>query len=407
MKESHSIQLIYLIGLVFLIIVAIAIPITLSTLRKKKKPELQTQPQKLDQDPDQHHAVIPTKIEPVVAARSPELVPIKVPEKEKSIQEALLNTEEKFWGRIKTLFSGSTSKSDVLEQIEEVLYTSDLGPKTVESFLEKIKDELSSKEMNDPELVRTVLKNEMGLILEPLHQTLMNKKTVSDVARKNPQGPTVIMIVGVNGAGKTTSIGKMASQLAENNFRVLVAAGDTFRAAAGGQLKVWTERAQSENGQPRPGAVEIFWPENVTDPAAVAFDSVQKAVAQNYDYVLLDTAGRLHTQTNLMEELKKVKRVMSKVIPEAPHETWIVLDGNAGQNAVIQAEQFQKAVEITGVIMTKMDGTAKGGAALSVVQSLQKPIMLIGVGEKINDLRIFNWRDYVSGVLGLQKDNVL
>lgn len=393
MKDSHSIQLIYLIGIIFLIIVAIAIPVTLSTLRKRKKAS--TQPvQELERSDEVAAPLVEVKpITPVVTS---------IPEKEKSIQEALLKTEEKFWGRIKTLISGSTSKSDVLEQIEEVLYTSDLGPKTVENFLEKIKDELSSKEMNDPELVRTVLKNEMGLILEPLHQILISKKIVSEIARKNPQGPTVIMIVGVNGAGKTTSIGKIASQLAENNFRVLVAAGDTFRAAAGGQLKVWTERAQSEKGH-----VEIFWPENVTDPAAVAFDSVQKAVAQNYDYVLLDTAGRLHTQTNLMEELKKVKRVMGKVIPEAPHETWIVLDGNAGQNAVMQAEQFQKAVEITGVIMTKMDGTAKGGAALSVVQSLQKPIMLIGVGEKINDLRIFNWRDYVSGILGLRNENTL
>lgn len=402
MSESHSAQLIYLIGFIFLIIVAIATPIVVSTLRKKSvKPVEKTETLKT-LEPAKDPVLNPIELERNQQSASVQPASVIIEENEKSIQEALFNTEEKFWGRIKSLFSGNTNKSEVMDQIEEVLYTSDLGPKTVESFLEKIRDELSTKEMNDPELVRQVLKNEMGQILEPLHQVLLSKKMVSEIAQKNPQGPTVIMIVGVNGAGKTTSIGKMASQLAQNNYRVLVAAGDTFRAAAGGQLKAWTERAQNEKGH-----VEIFWPDRVTDPAAVAYDSVQKAVSQNYDYVLLDTAGRLHTQTNLMEELKKVKRVMAKVIPEAPHETWIVLDGNAGQNAVMQAEQFQKAVEITGVIMTKMDGTAKGGAALSVVQTLQKPIMLIGVGEKIQDLRIFNWRDYVSGVLGLPKETTI
>lgn len=399
MSESHSTQLIYLIGIIFLLILVIAIPIAISTLRKKQiKTNPTTELQRASRQ-DENRAVVQIDSEPI----EPKIIkPVPLTsgeEKGKTLQEALSKTEEKFWGRLKSLFLSGHSKSEVIDQIEEVLYTSDLGPKTVESFLEKIKDELSAKEMNDPELVRQVLKSEMGQILEPLHQSLISKTQVSEIVRQNLQGPTVIMIVGVNGAGKTTSIGKIASQLAQNNFRVLVAAGDTFRAAAGGQLKVWTERAQSEKGH-----VEIFWPDQVTDPAAVAFDSVQKAVAQKYDYVLLDTAGRLHTQTNLMEELKKVKRVMAKVIPEAPHETWIVLDGNAGQNAVMQAEQFQKAVEITGVIMTKMDGTAKGGAALSVVQTLQTPIMLIGVGEKIHDLKIFNWRDYVSGVLGLQKE---
>ena len=353
--------------------------------------------------------VAPVLTNPSVETATLASVPTKTVESievlsETTIQQALAKTEEKFWGRIKSLFTGGGSKSDVMEQIEEILYTSDLGPATVEKFLEQIKEELSNIEMNDPELVRGVLKREIGLILEPLHHELLSKKFVSEIVNRNLTGPTVIMIVGVNGAGKTTSIGKIAAQLAQNKFRVLVAAGDTFRAAAGGQLKVWTDRAQVDSGG---GHVEIFWPDRVTDPAAVAYDSVQKAVAQKYDFVLLDTAGRLHTQTNLMEELKKVKRVMSKVIPEAPHETWIVLDGNAGQNAVIQAEQFQKAVDISGVIMTKMDGTAKGGSAVSVVQTLQKPIKLIGVGEKITDLRVFNWTDYVSGILGLpQKTSV-
>jgi fused signal recognition particle receptor len=206
------------------------------------------------------------------------------------------------------------------------------------------------------------------------------------------------MVVGVNGAGKTTSIGKITSQLAILNQKVLVAAGDTFRAAAGGQLKVWTDRANSNSGAE--GLVEIFWPENTNDPAAVAFDAVTKAKSKNFDYVILDTAGRLHTQNNLMDELKKVKRVMSKVIDTAPHETWIVLDANSGQNALNQAVEFNKALEITGVVLTKMDGTAKGGVALGVVDVLQKPIKLIGVGEKITDLRIFDQSEYIKSILG-------
>jgi fused signal recognition particle receptor len=203
------------------------------------------------------------------------------------------------------------------------------------------------------------------------------------------QKPAVWMIVGVNGAGKTTSIGKMAALLAHGGKKVLVAAGDTFRAAAGNQLKSWTERAE----------VEIFSPPGVTDPSAVAFDAIAKAKAQNYDVVIVDTAGRLHTQANLMEELKKMKRVMSKVIANAPHETLIVLDANSGQNALLQAKQFHEAIGLTGVVLTKMDGTAKGGVAVGLANELQIPIRLIGVGEKIGDLRPFSAKEFVDSIL--------
>ena len=196
------------------------------------------------------------------------------------------------------------------------------------------------------------------------------------------------MIVGVNGAGKTTSIGKISAQLAKEGKKVLVAAGDTFRAAAGGQLKVWTDRA----------AVEIFSPEGVTDPSAVAFDAVSKGKAQGYDVVIVDTAGRLHTQANLMEEIKKMKRVMTKVIPEAPHETLIVLDANSGQNALMQAKEFHTALGLTGAVLTKMDGTAKGGVAVGLAQELQIPIKLIGVGERIQDLRPFSSQEFVDSL---------
>ncbi|MBC7457035.1 MAG: signal recognition particle-docking protein FtsY, partial [Bdellovibrionaceae bacterium] len=233
----------------------------------------------------------------------------------------------------------------------------------------------------------------------PIHLQQVSQSKVLDVVNVAQNGPTVIMILGVNGAGKTTSIGKITAQLAQSGKKVLVAAGDTFRAAAGGQLKVWTERAQTASTNDQ-GAVEIFWPELVTDPAAVAFDAVSKGKAQNFDFVILDTAGRLHTQTHLMEELKKVKRVMSKVIPEAPHNTWIVLDANSGQNALSQAIEFNKTMELTGVILTKLDGTAKGGVVIGLVDNLGIPVKLIGLGEKIGDLKVFNYSDYISSILG-------
>ena len=201
--------------------------------------------------------------------------------------------------------------------------------------------------------------------------------------------PAVWMVVGVNGAGKTTSIGKLAAHLARSGKKVLVAAGDTFRAAAGNQLKVWTERAQ----------VEIFSPDGVKDPSAVAYDAIAKAKAQGYDVVIIDTAGRLHTQANLMEELKKMKRVMGKVIAEAPHETLIVLDANSGQNALLQAKEFHQALILSGVILTKMDGTAKGGVAVGIANELKIPIRLIGVGEKIGDLRPFSSKDFADSIL--------
>jgi fused signal recognition particle receptor len=197
------------------------------------------------------------------------------------------------------------------------------------------------------------------------------------------------MVVGVNGAGKTTSIGKIASQLAQGGKKVLVAAGDTFRAAAGSQLKVWTERAQ----------VEIFAPEGVTDPSAVAFDAVQKGVAKGFDVIIVDTAGRLHTQQNLMEEIKKMKRVMQKVIPTSPHEVLLVLDSNQGQNALLQAKEFHRALGVTGVVLTKLDGSAKGGVAVGVAHELELPIKLIGVGEKMGDLRPFSAKSFVESIL--------
>lgn len=304
------------------------------------------------------------------------------------LDEALKNTQSSFFGRIKDLFS--SPNNDVLEGVEEILYTSDLGPKTVQSLLDSLKDILSKSEQRNISKVKETLKQEMNKIFTEGQSSVLGQSTLEERIAKNPQGPTVLMIVGVNGAGKTTSIGKISSQLAMGHKKVLVAAGDTFRAAAGGQLKVWTDRA----------GVEIFSPEGVADPSAVAFDGVSKAVAQNYDYVIVDTAGRLHTQANLMEELKKMKRVISKVMPAAPHEVWIVLDGNSGQNALMQAKEYHQALGLTGVVLTKMDGTAKGGVALGLSNELQIPLKLIGVGEKIQDLRLFHHEEFVDSILG-------
>jgi len=262
----------------------------------------------------------------------------------------------------------------------------------VQSLIEKIESRLSKKEMQNAESVKNVLKEEFMDVFNRVYQPSWHgHQSLLDRLQGQGQKPCVIMMVGINGAGKTTSIGKIAAHLASQGGKVLVAAGDTFRAAAGSQLQVWSERAQ----------VEIFSPEGVTDPSAVAFDAVSKAKVQNYDYVIIDTAGRLHTQVNLMEELKKMKRVMTKVVPEAPHEILLVIDANQGQNALIQAKEFHQALGLTGAILTKMDGSAKGGVAVGLVNELQVPIKMMGVGEKIQDIKLFQPEEFVSALLEL------
>ncbi len=308
----------------------------------------------------------------------------------KTLKEALSQTEKSLFGRIRSLLTGHDSQEmkKNLEEIEEILYTSDLGPQTVVQLMAAVTEKLSKSEASNSDTVRAVLKQEFEKIFseaqipEPIFENTM-------AHLKLEAKPAVLMIVGVNGAGKTTSIGKISAHLARSGKKVLVAAGDTFRAAAGNQLKTWTDRAE----------VEIFSPEGVTDPSAVAFDAVSKAKAQGYDVVIIDTAGRLHTQTNLMEELKKMKRVVTKVIPEAPHEILIVLDANSGQNALAQAREYNKALNLTGVILTKMDGSAKGGVAVGLAHELKIPIRLIGVGEKIGDLRPFSAKEFIDSVL--------
>lgn len=303
-----------------------------------------------------------------------------------TMKQALAATEKNFWGRLKNIFSSETIDKN-FDDLEEVLYTSDLGPATVERVLEVVRKDLSRSELSNIETVKNALKKEFSDIFKAANIQEPNLSQPFSFLQMQTT-PSVWLIVGVNGAGKTTSIGKIAARLAQDGKRVLVAAGDTFRAAAESQLKVWTERAQ----------VEIFSPQGVNDPSAVAFDAVAKAKAQNYDVVLIDTAGRLHTQVNLMEELKKVQRVIKKVIPEAPHETLLVLDGNSGQNALIQAKQFHQALQVTGIVLTKMDGSSKGGVAVGIAYEIKVPIRFIGIGEKVQDLRPFSAKEFVDSI---------
>jgi fused signal recognition particle receptor len=301
----------------------------------------------------------------------------------KTLQEALQNTKKGFFGRIQSVLSGKSALSDSdIEEIEEVLYTSDLGPKAVQRLMLKMQTSLDQKSLSS-ESIKSFFKTEILEVFTGLGE-------IPNLFLKQENGdPTVWMIVGVNGAGKTTTIGKLANRLSKDGKKVLIAAGDTFRAAAKEQLTVWSQRAN----------VEIFAPEGIDSPSGLAFDATKKAKSEGFDFLIVDTAGRLHTQVNLMEELKKVKRVMDKALPGTPHETLLVLDSNQGQNALIQAKEFHNALGLTGVILTKLDGTAKGGVALGVAVELSVPIRLIGVGEGVDDLRDFNSQEFVDSIL--------
>jgi fused signal recognition particle receptor len=331
----------------------------------------------------------------------------------KALASALQNTRGSFFGRIKNIFSAKPQiTAGELDDLEEILYTSDLGPQTVQRLLSAVETKLRADGGSGFEAVRSALKTEMidifdglnggqdsrdidgsagGLLASAIDPAMPGSEYIEGLERLQiwNRKPAVLMIVGVNGAGKTTTIGKLARRIAQSGRKVLVAAGDTFRAAAGDQLKVWTERAQ----------VEIFSPENVSDPSAVAYQAIERGLRDSCDVVIIDTAGRLHTQKNLMEELKKMKRVMTKLIPDAPHEVLLVLDANSGQNALIQAREFNQALDVTGVVLTKLDGTAKGGVAVGLACELRLPIKLIGVGEGIEDLRRFSSREFVDSII--------
>lgn len=316
---------------------------------------------------------------------TPTLKPVEVPKiswKDR-LNSGLSKSRSEVWGKIGNLFSGPTPQ---LDEIEEVLYTADIPTSMVQQLLENLESEgkgKTSKEIQN--LVYDFMKKKM----EPV-QLGMRSGVVEFKEKVNKT--QVFMIVGVNGAGKTTTIGKLATKLKSQGAKVIVGACDTFRAAAVDQLQVWCDRA----------GVDLVRAKDGADPSGVAYDAVAKAFSEGYDYCLIDTAGRLHTNQNLMDELEKTKRVMAKISPEAPQEVLLVLDAITGQNALKQAQEFNKSLNLTGIIFTKCDGSAKAGSAVGIVDQLKVPITYIGVGESVDDLLAFDLETYLKTLIGLE-----
>jgi fused signal recognition particle receptor len=296
--------------------------------------------------------------------------------KDEQLDKGLETTKKSFFSKLSTAIAGrSTVDVDLLDDLEEVLITADVGVPTTLKIIESIENRVAKDKYLGTEDLRKILQEEILTIL-----AAQEKETDFSFDKNYPNNPHVIMVVGVNGVGKTTTIGKLAHQFTQAKKKVVLGAADTFRAGAIDQLQVWADRTN----------VSLVKQEMGSDPASVAFDTLQSAVSQKADIVLIDTAGRLHNKVNLMNELTKVKRVMDKIVPEAPHEVLLVLDGSTGQNAFEQAKQFTAATEVTALAITKLDGTAKGGVVMGISDQFNIPVKFIGVGEGIEDLRIFN-----------------
>ena len=301
------------------------------------------------------------------------------------LKKGLAKTRETFTNKIEKLIIGYADiDDDLLDELEETLIMSDVGVKTTERLMADVRKGIKKKDINTPEDLKPFLAEKISEILS----------TGSDETRIASAGPTVLLVIGVNGVGKTTTIGKLAAYYKEQGKSVMLAAADTFRAAAIDQLQIWGDRT----------GVPVIRHEEGSDPAAVAFDAVKAARARSIDVLIIDTAGRLHTKSNLMEELKKINRVIQREIAEAPHETLLVLDATTGQNAISQADLFQKAAAITGIVLTKLDGTAKGGVIIGLKSELSMPVKWIGVGEGVDDLRPFIAKDFARALFGLNAE---
>ncbi len=299
------------------------------------------------------------------------------------LKAGLAKTRNNIVGQISGLLRvGRTIDEELMEEIEEILIQADVGVNTTLELMDNVREVVREKGLNDASELAEILKQEMLNVL--------GEDAPINVGRGQPH---TILVLGINGAGKTTTIGKLAHRFRSEGNRVLVAAGDTFRAAAADQLAIWCDRAGVELIQGGEGA----------DPASVIFDAVEAAKSRQADLLIIDTAGRLHTKKPLMDELSKIGRVMQRAIPEAPHEVLLVLDGTAGQNAIMQAKVFNETVPITGVAVTKLDGTAKGGIVIAVKKEIGAPVRLIGIGEKLDDLRDFVGRDFVEALFGQEK----
>jgi fused signal recognition particle receptor len=298
------------------------------------------------------------------------------------LRQSLTKTREVLAEKVEGLVYGRTTVDESLyEELEEVLIQADVGVETSLGLVARVRERMKAQRLDDPTKLKPILKDELRQIFAG----------GDDTANLSLDGkPAVVLVVGVNGTGKTTSIGKLAYLFRQEGKKVLLAAADTFRAAAIDQLEIWSKRAGAELIRHGEGA----------DPAAVVYDAIQAARAREADVLIIDTAGRLHTRVNLMEELKKVFRVVARELPGAPHEVLLVLDATTGHNAVSQAKMFGEAVGVTGIVLTKLDGTAKGGIVVAIRNSQQIPVKLVGTGEKIEDLSYFNAGEFVDGLLG-------
>lgn len=314
-------------------------------------------------------------------------------EKKETLDKGLEKTKDSFFSKLgRAVVGKSTVDEEVLDEVENVLVSSDVGVETTVKIIKRIEERVArDKYMGTDELDR-ILREEIASLLSDNNTSDIPRATGTPERDRDDfdlpanKKPYVIMVVGVNGVGKTTTIGKLAAQFHKRGKKVVLGAGDTFRAAAVDQLKLWGERV----------GVPVISHGMNTDPSAVAFDAVKKATETGADVVIIDTAGRLHTKVNLMNELTKIKRVMQKFTPDAPHEVLLVLDGSTGQNAFIQATEFTKATEVTALAITKLDGTAKGGVVIGISDQFKIPVKYIGVGEKIDDLQTFNKMEFVD-----------
>lgn len=305
-------------------------------------------------------------------------------DKKDKLDKGLEKTKENVFGKLSRAVAGKSKvDEDALDDIEEALITSDIGVETTLKIIERLEQRVAKDKYLDAKELNAFLKEEMSLLLEESNNSDEVEFTVPQT-----DGPYVIMVVGVNGVGKTTTIGKLAHQFKQAGKKVVLGAADTFRAAAVDQLVIWSERV----------GVDIVKQEMGSDPASVAFDTVQSAKNKGADVVIIDTAGRLHNKVNLMNELTKIRNVMSKVIPDAPHDVMLVLDASTGQNAIEQAKQFTLATKVDSLALSKLDGTAKGGVVIGISDQFKIPVRYIGVGEGIEDLQVFNKKEFVDSL---------
>lgn len=300
----------------------------------------------------------------------------------KRLVEGLSKTRENIVSGIDSIFSGYSSiDEDFYEEIEEILVMGDIGINTTTFIIERLKEQVSEKHIKDPQECKQLLMD-----------SIKEQMAVGEKAYEFENRKSVILVIGVNGVGKTTSVGKLAGKLKDQGKKVIMAAADTFRAAAGEQLSQWANRA----------GVELIGGQDGADPASVVYDAIAAAKARNADVLICDTAGRLHNKKNLMEELRKIYRIIEKEYPEAYLETLVVLDGTTGQNALAQAKQFHEVANVTGIILTKLDGTAKGGIAVAIESELDIPVKYIGVGETIDDLQKFDANEFVNALFNVE-----